>query len=99
MASTDVEETPLLAQAKAHETIYDRFSIPRKRAILSLVTICGLMPCALKVHVAVAFETPDHSTVFVSGTFLPCIPQIAKDLNTTGGTVRLVVQERVEGES
>ncbi|KAH6919114.1 major facilitator superfamily domain-containing protein [Coprinopsis sp. MPI-PUGE-AT-0042] len=77
----DMEETPLLARVNPHDSIYDRFSVPRKRAILALVSICGLMP------------------LFVSGTFLPCIPQIAKDLNTTGGTVSFAISISVFGIS
>ncbi|KAH6919113.1 major facilitator superfamily domain-containing protein [Coprinopsis sp. MPI-PUGE-AT-0042] len=81
VTTAGMEQTPLLAQATQHEAIYDRFSLPRKRVILTLVSICALMP------------------LFISGTFIPCIPQIAKDLGTTGATVSLAVSISVFGTS
>ncbi|KAH6919133.1 major facilitator superfamily domain-containing protein [Coprinopsis sp. MPI-PUGE-AT-0042] len=69
----DTEATPLLAQAKEYQDIYNRFSSARKRGIVSMVSVCGLLP------------------LFISGTFIPCMPQIAKDLHTTPATVSLAV--------
>ncbi|RXW15013.1 hypothetical protein EST38_g10836 [Candolleomyces aberdarensis] len=70
------EATPLLqdsSASKAHEKVYERFSTSQKRAIVGIVSLCGLMP------------------LFISGSFIPSIAQIAKDLETTGGTVSLAV--------
>ncbi|KDR82154.1 hypothetical protein GALMADRAFT_135516 [Galerina marginata CBS 339.88] len=73
MASS--EETPLLSDdaVAKHEAVYHRYSPATKRAILAMVSGCGLIP------------------LFVTGTFTPSIPQIAKDLDTTGPIVNLAV--------
>lgn len=78
------ENTPLLPQNKnTHqveyglptktETSYDRFTPGRKRIILALVSLSGMIP------------------LFVIGSFVPCIPQISRDLRTTGTVVNLAV--------
>ncbi|KAH6919132.1 major facilitator superfamily domain-containing protein [Coprinopsis sp. MPI-PUGE-AT-0042] len=77
----DVEETPLLARKRSHDAIYNRFSPARKRVIVSMVSVCGLLP------------------LFTSGTFLPCMPQIAEDLDTTVATVSLAVSISVLASS
>ncbi|EAU80827.1 hypothetical protein CC1G_04937 [Coprinopsis cinerea okayama7 len=67
----EIEATP--TKKDAHDLIYERFSVPRKRAILAMLSAAGLMP------------------LFVGGTFIPCIPQIAKDLDVPPGTISLAV--------
>ncbi|CAL1703106.1 unnamed protein product [Somion occarium] len=70
------EESPLLASPTAeiqHEALYSRYSRPRKRAIVAIVSLSGLIP------------------LFVSGSFIPSIPQIARDLETTGAVISLAV--------
>lgn len=45
----DIEETPLLAQVNLpHEVIYNRFTPARKRVIMAMVSVCGLLPRALR---------------------------------------------------
>ena len=44
------EETPLLRSdqddnAAKHEAVYRRFSPAKKRLIVTMVSICGLIPC------------------------------------------------------
>jgi len=40
----DGEQTPLLDASKQHEVVYQRFSRPRKRMILSIASLTGLLP-------------------------------------------------------
>ncbi|KII89528.1 hypothetical protein PLICRDRAFT_109834 [Plicaturopsis crispa FD-325 SS-3] len=56
-----------------HDAVYERFTRPQKRIILSLVSWSGLLP------------------LFVSGSFVPSIPQIARDFDTTGPIINLAV--------
>ncbi|KAK7679623.1 hypothetical protein QCA50_017334 [Cerrena zonata] len=73
------EESPLLGPSEdiiaeiQHEAVYLRFSPLRKKAIIAIVSLAGLMP------------------LFVSGSFVPAIPQIAHDMNTTGAVISLAV--------
>jgi len=79
------EDSPLLPKSKGTRTleyglpmrtetsIYDRFTPGRKRIILALVSLAGMIP------------------LFVIGSFVPCIPQISRDLNTTGTVINLAV--------
>ncbi|KAI0294293.1 MFS general substrate transporter [Multifurca ochricompacta] len=80
------ENSPLLPQnestiitleyglkTKPETSIYDRFTPARKRMILTLVSLAGMIP------------------LFVIGSFVPCIPQISRDLHTTGSVVNLAV--------
>jgi len=83
------EETPLLSPPIKHEEIYKRFKPAKKRVIVALVSITGLL--ARTTFSSCIFEffiLLSSSLVFVSGTFVPSIPQIAKDLNTTSPIVR-----------
>lgn len=89
------EETPLLASTSTsneevteHERIYERFSRPRKTLILSLVSMAGILPCEYATHRCPTLANRWPHPVFVSGSFVPSIPQIAKDLDTTGSIVR-----------
>ncbi|CAA7261029.1 unnamed protein product [Cyclocybe aegerita] len=70
--TTDSEQQPLLQPSK-HEEVYRRFTPAKKRMIVAIASLTGLLP------------------LFVSGTFVPSIPQIAKDLNSTGAVVSLAV--------
>ncbi|KAF8162629.1 major facilitator superfamily domain-containing protein [Crassisporium funariophilum] len=71
------EETPLLSAQNdvvaKREDVYRHFSPGRKKAIVAMVSGCGLIP------------------LFVTGTFTPSIPQIARDLDSTGEIVSLAV--------
>ncbi|ETW85087.1 major facilitator superfamily [Heterobasidion irregulare TC 32-1] len=76
--STDSEQTPLLsargdAAADKHDAVYNRFSRTRKRVIVALVSLAGLIP------------------LFVAGAFIPSIPEIAREFNTTGSVVNMAV--------
>ena len=83
------EETPLLPPAKNldHEQVYERFAIARKRGILAIVSVIGLIPRTYIIYLKLSLRILSEWLVFVSGTFIPSIPQIAKDLNSTGPVV------------
>ncbi|KAK7679622.1 hypothetical protein QCA50_017333 [Cerrena zonata] len=75
------EESPLLGPPSLapesgdlqHELVYTRFTPARKRYIVLLVSLAGLIP------------------LLVAGSFIPSIPAIARDLDTTGAVVSLAV--------
>lgn len=83
------EDSPLLTPGSDHNAIYDKFSTCQKRTIVALVSWAGLIPCKFTSHV-VRQETTHHVTVFVFSSFVPTIPSIAHDLNTTGAVIRCV---------
>ncbi|CAL1703109.1 unnamed protein product [Somion occarium] len=60
-----------------HEAVYLRFSPTRKKVIVAIVSLAGLIP------------------LFVSGSFIPSIPQIALDLDSTGAIISLAVSVSV----
>lgn len=100
------EETPLLNDNAAdsdvqtrHEAVYRRFSPARKRTIVGLVSVCGLIPRTKPPFVAFYIDElliGDVLTVFVTGTFTPSIPTIAKDFDSTGPIVKYVNARRVK---
>lgn len=91
MSSLPSEETPLLSEpGLKHEAVYERFSNPRKRIILFLVSWCGLLPCMYAPLDRLQSLSNGSRKVFVAGSFLPSIPQIAKDLESTGPIVRSI---------
>ncbi|KAF8180307.1 major facilitator superfamily domain-containing protein [Mycena galopus ATCC 62051] len=75
------EDTPLLVSdgELAHEALYNRFSTSRKRVVVALVGCSAILPIPLT------------SFRFAHGSFIPCIPQIAADLNSTGQIVSFAV--------
>lgn len=86
------EETPLL-NGHNHNTVYDRFSKSEKRLIVGVVSWVGLLPRQWRSylppyarHALECFNV--FLAVFVAGSFIPSIPQIALDLQTTASTVR-----------
>lgn len=67
--------------------------------ILALVSLSGMIPCKPRyipvlVYTALAADELILSgtlyIVFVIGSFVPCIPQISRDLRTTGTVVKQV---------
>ena len=81
------EETPLLSITSDQNDVYLRFSPTRKKIILVTVSACGLINCTFIVILCICFIYL-LILVFVVGTFTPSIPQIAKDLNTTGAVIK-----------
>ncbi|CDO72082.1 hypothetical protein BN946_scf184962.g25 [Trametes cinnabarina] len=86
------EETPLLAQAEAlgsgscaapttkrQQDPYDRFSPSEKRVIVGLLSWVGLLPS----------YTP--MAVLASGSFVPSVPEIARELDSTGPVINLAI--------
>ncbi|KAH8100312.1 MFS general substrate transporter [Cristinia sonorae] len=71
----DSESAPLLERDRdfEHEAVYKRFSPIQKRWIITMVSLCELLPR------------------FMSGTFIPSIPEIARDLDSTGEVISLGV--------
>ena len=104
------ENSPLLPQSKGTRTveyglpmrtetsIYDRFTPGRKRMILALVSLAGMIPCEhfpLLTRICPwltfsFFFYRERCIVFVIGSFVPCIPQISRDLDTTGTIIKQV---------
>lgn len=81
----------------AHLAVYSRFSEKKKALIVFLVSWAGLIPCASHLPVVGAYYathtciiTDRYPPVFVSGSFVPSIPQIARDFDTTGAVVKYV---------
>jgi hypothetical protein len=85
------EETPLLVEQRRHNPVYDRFAKRKKRIIVAVVSWAGLLPCKHFVS-CFSWVTGIHycfiGAVFVTGSFIPAIPQIANDLNSTGPVIR-----------
>ena len=56
------EETPLLQDVRLnHDDVYQRFSPARKRAILALVSGCGLLPCESNVLIYTRVDIMKYS--------------------------------------
>jgi hypothetical protein len=98
MASSDSEDTSLLSTENnaGHERLHDvylRFSSTRKNIILAMVSGCIVINCMLTYY-----ESAWRSTSYVwvdsmIETFTPSIPQIAKDLNSTGAVVKWSISQ------
>jgi hypothetical protein len=83
---------------KTELSTYDRFTPARKRMILALVSLAGMIPCESKSFFPAAYVTLGRwltspflsgiPKVFVIGSFVPCIPQISRDLRTTGTVIK-----------
>ena len=74
-----------------HDTdVYDRFAPTKKRVIVFIVSLNGLIPCALRIFPVYSFDCSFYLSriVFVSGSFIPSIPQIVKDLGSTVSVIR-----------
>jgi len=89
------EQTPLLTSSRdgtPHEAVYDRFTPDQKRWIVFLVSFAGLLPSkqSWMIHYRRTMLMNVRSE-FVSTTFVPSIPRIAKDLNSTHANVRCVL--------
>ncbi|KIJ22379.1 hypothetical protein M422DRAFT_277210 [Sphaerobolus stellatus SS14] len=71
------ENTPLLRNPK--EDPYARFSSSQKKIIAGIVAFAGLISLRL---------TGSLFKAFAAGSFVPCVPEVAKDLNTTGEVIK-----------
>jgi hypothetical protein len=100
------ENSPLLPQNKNTHPVeyglpmktYDRFTPGRKRIILALVSLSGMIPCTLSIPGVRTYWSwltdpfrREPWIVFVIGSFVPCIPQISRDLRTTGTVAKQVI--------
>lgn len=70
-----------------HEAVYKRFTEGRKSFIVFIVSWGGLIPCAC-ISISVRSLVLTTHVVFVSGSFVPSIPQIALEFGTTGAAVK-----------
>jgi len=87
MAIMTGEEIPLLGTQ--HDHIYDRFSPRQKRFLVAIVSWGGLVACMFGYwRIRISTEC---FAVFCSGTFVPSIPQIAQDFNSTGEVIRYMI--------
>ncbi|GJJ11730.1 hypothetical protein Clacol_005968 [Clathrus columnatus] len=59
--------------------MHERFTIGQKRLITALISLAGII------------GPPPSETAFASGSFIPTIPEIAKDLNTSGTVINYTV--------
>lgn len=85
------EDSPLLAApGPGHNAIYDKFTRRQKRTIVALVSWAGLIPCKCASLIA-CLVSKRNSGVFVFSSFVPTIPSIARDLNTTGSVIRYII--------
>ena len=86
------EETPLLTHQVIldHEAVYNRFTPGHKRLIVAITALVGTFPsvslCSyqnfrkmINLHL---------KSVYTSGMFVPLIPQIARDLDSTPSVIR-----------
>src|SRR5260221_67396 len=100
------ETSPLLSKnddcmeyglpTKTGTSIYDRFTPQRRRMILVLISLAGMIPREYPASALAMYRSPLwltlcmwlSFTVFVIGSFVPCIPQISRDLRTTGTVIK-----------
>ena len=85
------EDTSLLsiennAGHDRHHDVYLRFSSTRKNIILAMVSGCVVIHCMF-IYSESAWRSMSYVWVD-SEIFTPSIPQIAKDLNSTGAVVK-----------
>lgn len=83
------ENTPLLQSN--HDLVYERFSPQKKRFLVAVVSWGLLVAC--KIHFAFWWGMVAKNInllVITTGVFIPSIPQIVRDLNTTGEVVKYV---------
>ena len=96
-----IEEGPLLASPPSTgdgdvfefeqlEDLYQRFSPTQKRLIVGLIAYAGLFPC--KSFFKDNQHPANHSQVdlldLASGSFIPSIPEMARELDTTDSIIR-----------
>lgn len=90
MTSAEDEGAPLLPERCSYDA-YDRFSRSEKTAIVSIVCWTGLIPCELfELYISCTVADSDI-TVFVSGSFVPSIPQIVKELHSTASIIKCAI--------
>lgn len=92
-STSDSEGTPLLSNASERpRDVYDRFSQSRKAVILAIVSWSGLIPCQFISILVACLQHTDcvcfFCAVFVSGSFIPSIPQIVEDLHSTANIIK-----------
>jgi hypothetical protein len=88
-SNSATERTPLVRglsveeqEQQAHDLVYDRFTPKRKRTIVAMCAWGSVVPCEYSI-LSPAGAGLTLSKVLVSGSFVPAIPQIAADLNST----------------
>ena len=105
---TSTEETPILTGTTSisdpeilkHDLLYQRFSPSQKRTIVALISYAAVIPCeyllphSLSQHGIVAL-LKCILLVLASGSFIPSIPEISKDLGTSGSVIRCGVHRLV----
>ena len=87
------EDTPLLLENNvSHDRllndVYLRFSSTKKNIILAMLSGCGVINCMF-----IFSESAWRSTYYLwvdslIAVFTPSIPQIAKDMNSTGAVIK-----------
>jgi hypothetical protein len=87
----DTEKTATPISNDIDDSIYDRFSVGRKRAIVAVVSFAALLA---RVCFDVNHRTYSSSlltfvtTAFATASFLPSIPQISTDLGVSHSVIK-----------
>lgn len=93
------EESPLLAtpvsadpEILKHDLLYERFTPSHKRVIVAVISWAALIPCALQSCILrPRTSSSDVPQVLASGSFIPSIPEIARELDSTGPIIKYVL--------
>ena len=80
------EDTALLSTSD--DDVYLRFSSTRKSIILAMVSACTMINCTAFISICAFYGLMYDSLDSLIELFTPSIPQIAKDLNSTGAVVK-----------
>lgn len=81
------ERTPLLQNRHQVLDPYDRFTPQKKKVITLVISLAGIIARTFFLIFEVQSK-PSTMVAFASGCFIPTIPQIAEELNTTGEIVK-----------
>ncbi|CAK5281820.1 unnamed protein product [Mycena citricolor] len=78
----------------ARDAAYARFSPAQKRVIVMLVSCSSLLPSQISLQTSATLLI---RAVFASGSFIPAMPQIARDLDSTGPVISYAVSLSIFG--
>ena len=90
------EESPLLAPSSSdpeiskHDLLYQRFSASHKRTIVALISYGAVIPCeCFNLSIFASSKLTElRDLVLATGSFIPSIPEIARELESTGAIIR-----------
>ncbi|KAF5349611.1 hypothetical protein D9756_008846 [Leucocoprinus leucothites] len=87
------KETPLLQNS--HDAVYDWFPSGRKKVLIFIVSLGALVTCKYIALTMLGRADPLDAfvSVFTSGTFIPTIPQIVEELDSTKEIISIAVTQ------